>query len=188
MISKALQFTSDVLDQFLKNRFALDESKVVLNNLIEGNGSIPEINQNKVVMSLINIEKETLKPFYVRNKKLPNGNFADISPSEKYNLDILISANFDNYSEALKFLDATILFFQVNISLDSGSYSNIPAGLNRLEYEIEKINYHQMQGLWTSMGAKYMPSVIYRIRLVTFQGDEAEGITPFVANTNTGRA
>ncbi|MBC8054176.1 MAG: DUF4255 domain-containing protein [Sphingobacteriaceae bacterium] len=182
MISKALQFTNEILDQYLKNRFALDESKVVLNNLIESNGSIPEINNNKVVMSLINIEKETSKPFYIRHQKLQDGNYADMSPSERYNLDVLISSSFANYSECLKFLDAVILFFQVNICVDSGSFS-MPAGLDKLEFEIEKINYHQMQGLWTSMGAKYMPSVIYKIRLVKFQGNEIEGVTPYVGNS-----
>jgi hypothetical protein len=183
MIRKALQFTSNMLGQSLKNRFALDDGKVVLNNLIEGNGSLPEINRNKIVISLINIEKETVKPFYIRNQKQQDGNYADINPTERYNLDILISANFDDYGEALKVLDAVILFFQINPCLDSG-YSAVPPGINKLEFEIEKINYHQMQGLWTSMGAKYVPSVIYKIRLVRFQGNEAASVTPGIKNTS----
>jgi hypothetical protein len=93
MISKALQFTNDVLDQFVRNKFGLDEKKVVLNNLIEGNGSLPQINQNKVVISLINIEKETAKPFTLRNRKSADGNYSSVSPSERYNLDILVSSN-----------------------------------------------------------------------------------------------
>ncbi|MCW3072047.1 MAG: hypothetical protein JWO44_1937 [Bacteroidetes bacterium] len=180
MINKALQFSSDVLGQFLKNRLSLDEDKVVLNNLIEGNGSLPEINRNKVVISLINIEKETLRPFYVRSEKLSNGNFADQSPSERYNLDLLISANFDSYNESLRFLGAVIQFFQVNTSLDAAFSSAIPAGLTRLEFEIEKISYRDMQSLWTAMGAKYQPSVIYKMRLVTIQGNEAKGFTTAV--------
>lgn len=185
MISKALQFTKDALDQFLKNRFSLDESKVLLNNLIEANGSVPQINQNKVVISLINLEKETLKPFYVRNQKISNGNYSEVSPSERYNLMLLISSNFDDYSETLRFLNAVILFFQINPSLDAGSSSGIPVGLVKLEYEIEKITYHQMQGLWTAMGARYQPSVIYKTRLVTIQGNETEGFVPAVSNVST---
>ncbi len=184
MISKALQFTNDVLDQFLKNRFGLDESKVLLNNLIEGNGAVPEINQNKIVISLINIEKETAKPFYNRNQQLSNGNYASINPAERYNLDVLISSNFDNYTETLKFLNAVILFFQVNNTLDASTSSNIPLGLEKLEFDIEKITYHQMQSLWTAMGAKYQPSVIYKMRLVTIQGNEANGFAPEVIQTS----
>lgn len=185
MINTALQFTKEMLDQFLRNRYNLDESKVLLNCLIESNGQVPQINQNKVVISLINLEKETLKPFYVRNQKMSNGNYAEVSPSERYNLMVLISANFDDYSETLKFLDAVILFFQMNPSLDVHSSANIPAGLNKLEYEIEKITYHQMQGLWTAMGAKYQPSVIYKTRLVTVHGGETDGFTPGIVSTET---
>lgn len=188
MISKALQFTCDVLDQYLRNRFGVDESKVLMNNLIESSGSIPQINQNKIVLSLINVEQETLKKFYGRSKMLSGGNYADMNPSERFNLDLLISSNFDDYAETLRFLDAVILFFQVHSYLDSGSVSNMPSGLTRLEFDIEKINYVQMQGLWTSMGAKYLPSVIYKVRLVTFQGNQADQIMPVVSQTSNRAA
>jgi hypothetical protein len=184
MINEALQFTNEVLDQFLKNRFGLDESKVLLNNLIESNGSVPQINQNKVVISLINIEKETVKPFYSRNQKLAGGNYSDVNPAERYNLDLLISSNFEDYNETLRFLNAVIIFFQVHNVLDAAVSSSIPAGLNKLEFEIEKITYHQMQSLWTAMGAKYQPSVIYKMRLVTIQGDQPEGFTKAVSATS----
>jgi len=181
MISKALQFTNDILDQFLRNRFSLDESKVVLNTLIEANGSIPQKNQNKVIISLINIEKETSRPFFNRNQKLDNGNYADIYQSERYNLDVLISSNFDDYTEALKFLNASILFFQINPAIDASSFSNMPTGINRLELDIEKISYHQMHSLWTAMGAKYQPSVIYKMRLIALQGNDVDGFVPAVS-------
>jgi hypothetical protein len=188
MISKALQFTCDVLDQFLRNRFGLDESNVLMNNLIEANGSIPQINQNKIVLSLINVEQETLKKFYGRTKMLAGGNFADVNPSERFNLDLLISSNFDDYTETLRFLDAVILFFQVHSYLDANTSSIIPAGLSRLEFDIEKINYVQMQGLWTAMGAKYLPSVVYKMRLVTFQGNEADQIMPVISQISNQAA
>jgi Pvc16 N-terminal domain len=189
MIMSALQFTNDVLDQYLKNKFSLDDRKVILNNIIDSNGSIPLANQNKVVLSLINIEKETSKPFYQRNQKLVNGNFADVNPAERYNLDVLITSNFDDYAETLKFLNAAIQFFQTNVSLDSSGFSNIPKGINKLEFDIEKISYHQMHSLWTAMGAKYQPSVIYKMRLVTIQGNESAGFVKAIdhtANTANG--
>lgn len=182
MISNALQFTSDVLDQYLKNRFAADESKVQLNNLVDSNGSVPQINQNKLIISLINIEKETVRPYYVRNQKINNGNFSETNSDERYNLDILISAHFDDYVETLKFLDAVMLFFQVNPALDATSFSNIPIGLPKLEFEMEKMTYHQMQSLWTAMGAKYQPSVIYKMKSVTIQSGETSGFIPAITN------
>jgi hypothetical protein len=184
MIAQSLQFTRDVLDQFLRNRFDLDESKVIMNNLIESNGSIPQSNQNKVVLSVINIEQETLKAYYGRNKMLAGGNYADRSPSERFNIDLLICANFDDYAETLRFLDAVILFFQVHSYLDANAFSTIPPGLTRLEFDIEKINYVQMQGLWTAMGAKYLPSVLYQMRLMTYQGNQPDQIMPAISQTS----
>ncbi|HEU4719668.1 MAG TPA: DUF4255 domain-containing protein [Bacteroidia bacterium] len=184
MISNALQFTRDALDQYLKNLFGLGESKVLLNKLIENNGDVPPGNQNKVLITLINIEKETLKPFYQRNQKNDNGGYSNMSTSERYNLFILISANFDDYTEGLQFLNACMQFFQVNQAIDSNSYSGMPADVGRLEYDIEKITYHQMHGLWTSMGARYLPSVVYKTRLLTIQEGESYSFTSPVTSTS----
>lgn len=180
MITKALEFTCEVLDQFLKNRFALDESRVLLNNLMDIQGNIPLANQNKLVISLINIEKESARPFYIRQEKNTNGSYSDVQLSARFNLDLLFSANFDDYKESLKFLDAVIYFLQVYPVLNAASFSSIPPGLGKLEFDVEKITYHQMQGLWTSMGAKYQPSVIYKMRMISINGDEIQGITPSV--------
>lgn len=177
MINKALQFTKNILDQFLRNRFALDEDKVILNYLIESSGSLPLANQNKIVLSLINIEKETNKPFYGRNQKLENGNYAEVNPTDLYNLFLLISSNFDNYSETLSYLNAVILFLQANNTLNEKLSSAFPENLKKLEFEIEKISYHDMHSLWTAMGAKYQPSVIYKIRLIALQSNEVLGFT-----------
>ncbi|MBL0358415.1 MAG: DUF4255 domain-containing protein [Chitinophagaceae bacterium] len=186
MISKGLQFTCDILNQFIRNRFSIDESMVVLNTLLESSGAVPQANQNKLVLSLINIEKETNKPFYIHNQKMANDNFSAINPFERANLEILVSANFDNYSEALKFIDTGMLFFQLNPKMDSRLYSTFPTEIQKMEFELVKISYHQMHSLWTAMGAKYQPSVVYLLRLVNFQGNEPRSFTPAVnATANT---
>ncbi|MGE8342677.1 MAG: Pvc16 family protein [Flavobacterium sp.] len=184
MIHQSLQFTNKLLGQFLKNRFALTEDKTVVNYLIEPSGTLPKANQNKVVLSLINIEKETNQPFYIRNQKLESGNYSNFNPTERYNIDLLISSNFDDYSESLKFLDAIIVFFQINNYIDASSSSSIPDGLSRLEFEYEKISYHQMHSLWTAMAAKYQPSIIYKMKLIKVQSHEIMEIIPSVKNTN----
>ncbi|WP_163411041.1 DUF4255 domain-containing protein [Flavobacterium ajazii] len=188
MINQSLQFTSKLLGQFLKNRFGLDEDKIALNYLVDVNGNFPKMNQNKVVLSLINIEKETNQPFYIQNRQLNSGNYSSFNPVERYNLDILISSNFEDYTESLKFLDAIIYFFQINNYLDASSSSSIPEGLSKLEFEYEKISYHQMHSLWTAMGAKYQPSIIYKMKLIKIQGNETIEIIPAATNTNNSVA
>jgi hypothetical protein len=183
MIGTTLQFVCDVLDQYIQHQFGLEETKVVLNGLMETSGAVPSANQNMVVISLINIEKESAKAFYGRYQRQADGNFSDVNPFERYNLDLLISANFDNYKETLKFLSAVMAFFQAHPCLDTNSYSTLPPGLPKLEFEIEKINYQDMQGLWTAMGAKYQPSVIYKMRFLTIQAAQVQSFAPAVTQT-----
>ena len=180
MIDKALEFTCEVLGRFLRNRLSPDEDKLVLNTIIDPDGTVPKENQNKLVLTLINIDNETNRPFYVRNEKTANDQYSNINISERFNLYILISANFDDYREGLKFLNMAILFLQAHTRLDIQEYPQMPSGLTRLELDIEKITYHQMHSLWTSMGAKYQPSVIYKMRLVTIQSGIGTGFTPAI--------
>ncbi|MFT5822753.1 MAG: hypothetical protein ACI8ZM_004010 [Crocinitomix sp.] len=180
MLDKALQFTSTALNQFLKNTFSLNEDKVVMNNLISPNGDIPDENKNKIVLSLLNIEQETNKQFYGRNKQLDDGGYVNVNPTERFNLDLLFSANFQDYTETLKFLNATIQFFQANSTIDRTKQASLPENIDRLNFDLEKVSYHEMHSLWSAMGAKYQPSVIYKLRLVTIQADQTIQSIPYV--------
>ena len=108
MIAKALQFTTSSLNQFIKNKFGLSDEIVVTNKIIDQNGSVPIENQNKVVISLIHIDQETVKPFYNKPRKIQDGNYENKPLGERYNLYLLISPNFDDYNETLKFLNTSI--------------------------------------------------------------------------------
>lgn len=182
MIDTVLQFTANSLDQFVRNQFGLNESKVLINNLIEADGSVPKPNQNKLVISMINIAQETNRQFYVRNQRLSDGTFSNVRRPERYNIDLLVSSSFDDYTETLKFLNSGIQFFQINPVVNSSSYSNLPEGIDRLEFEVEKISYFEMHNLWSAMGAKYVPSVIYKMRLITIESENTQGFVAPVTN------
>jgi len=186
MIEKALQFTGKALNQYVKKKFGLDDDVVMINPIIDQTGAVPKENQNKIIISLIHVEQETTKQFYNRNQKIDNGNFVRASLSHRYNLFTLITPNFDNYIEALKFLDASIQFFQINEMVDATKNAEIPPQISKLEYEFQKgENYMQMQNLWTALGAKYQPSVIYKVRLVTIVSDEVEGFDTAIQTIST---
>jgi hypothetical protein len=183
MIEKALQFTAKALNQFIKNKFGLDEDIVLVNRIIEQNGTVPKENKNKIILSLIHIEEETTKQFYNRMQPISDGNYVKKPVSNRYNLFTLVTPIFDNYTETLKFLSASIQFFQNNELMDATKYANIPAGIEKLEYEFQKgDNYMQMQNLWTALGAKYQSSVIYKIRMITIESDEIEGFETGIDN------
>lgn len=183
MIEKAFQFTAQTLNQYIKNKFGLDDDVVLINRIIEQNGKVPEKNKNHIVLSLIHVEEETSKQFYNRMQPVSDGNYAKKPVSNRYNLFMLVTPNFDDYNEALKFLSVTMQFFQTNELINATKYATIPAEIGKLEYEFQKGDgYMQMQNLWTALGAKYQPSIIYKIRIITIASDEIEG---FETKVNT---
>jgi hypothetical protein len=184
MIEEALSFTQRALNQFLMNRFDTQSKSVVINNVVDDDNAVPLVNQNKMVLSLINIESETSKPFTNRNHNLNNGYYTNINPPERFNLDLLVTANYQDYLEALKFLNSTILFFQIFSSVDVKSFSFFPSALEKLEFELVKMNFDKMFNLWSAMGAKYKPSMVYKIRLVTIQGGDLIAFKDAITQTS----
>ena len=58
MIDLAVTNVANQLNQYLKRRFSINEDVVIASNILEQDGTIsPNIN-NKVVIFLVNIEKE----------------------------------------------------------------------------------------------------------------------------------
>lgn len=186
MISRAVQFTTNSLNQFLKNKFGLSEDIVIANNIVDQNGTVPVENQNKVLLTIVHVEQETVKSFYNNSRRLGDGNLENKSPDERYNIFLLVSPNFEDYNETLKFLSASIQFFQINGVLDANYSTNIPEGINRLEFQFETGDgYQQMHNLWSALGAKYQPSVIYQMRLITITSNEVKGFDTVVTSTTT---
>lgn len=174
MIDVSLEYIRKELDQSLMTNFGLESSVVVLNNLSDMNGNSPQKNQNKLVVTLVNLEYEINKQFY-GGQRHNVSQVSRINPSVCFNLDILVSANFDEYSEALKFLTATIGFFQENISFTRANHPALPKGISNLNFEIENSPSGKTHNLWTSLGAKYLPSITYKIRHVSVLSEQVKG-------------
>ena len=185
MIPQAFSFICFALNQFVVNRFGADEDMAIVNNVVEKEGDISPENHNKLILSLINIEHQTSKAFMVNSNKVQGGSYTSFSPSQHFNLDIMVTSIFEDYSESLKFINAALLFFQIHPTFNSTLFSSFPKGLERLDFNIEQIDYKDMHNLWSALGGKYRPSVIYKTRLITVQGNETQGFDKSIHNLST---
>ncbi|MCK8480161.1 DUF4255 domain-containing protein [Psychroserpens algicola] len=168
MIQNALQFTAQLLNQYIKNKFSLHDDVVICNAIVNADNSTERANQNKVVVSFINLELDKSIRNTVHSANVPN-----IQPvSNRYNLDILVASNFDSYDESLKFLDAVITFFHTHPVIDSNTRPNMPDTIEQMSFEMEKLGYQDTDSLWNALNAIYRPSVIYKLRLVSINTDE----------------
>ncbi len=182
MIDVSLAFLTQILDRYLRLQLGLDHALVVLNSLVNADGSVPEKNQNKVVITLINLEYESNRQFYNASLALAQDT-ARLNPPVIFNLDIIISANFDDYTEALKLISLITAFFQENPGISRSQFPSMPTGLAMLKVEIESSSSHKTHNLWTALGAKYLPSVMYKVRQVRIQGNEIQALDPNISSS-----
>lgn len=170
MIYGALWYVAQELDRFLMRKFQTPDSKVTIGPLLDESGKVPEDNQNKVLVTLVNLEQESAMK-YNTPPKIGEIN-AKLNVPFNFNLGVLFTSVFNNYDEALKFLSAVIYFFQNKNVFDHHNSPGLDPSISRLIFEITKLDYQEMQSLWAIMGTTYRPSILFKIRMLSQSSDE----------------
>ncbi|OIQ03471.1 MAG: DUF4255 domain-containing protein [Zetaproteobacteria bacterium CG06_land_8_20_14_3_00_59_53] len=179
MIYSALALIVNQLNDFLKRSFDLGEDVVVLSNLMEQDGTLAQNVGNKLVVSLINVEKETSTSR--DNSKGGAISLASSYPPLHLNLYVMVAANFScaNYAESLKFLSNAVAFFQRQPYFDHGVAPDMDRRISKLVLDVENLNVQDLSNLWGSLSGKYLPSVLYKVRMLSFDsGDILTQLTP----------
>ena len=168
MIDLALGVIATQLNLALKRSFDGLEDVVVLSNLLEQDGSLATQADNKLVVTLVNIERDTMPQRPAQSASA--GARLPVTAAPVYlRLSVLISANFasGNYNEALKFISAAIGFFQSRPVLDHSNTPDLDPRLDRLVMDIANLSLTELSNLWSTLSGKYLPSVLYRVRMVS---------------------
>lgn len=179
MIHSAVSHITSQLNQFLKRSFDLNEDVVVMSNILEQDGSLAPNVSNKLVVFLVNVEKETAS-----SRPASFGGFdrsASSYPPVFLNLYVMVAANFScsNYAEALKFLSNTISFFQRQPVFDHQITPELDRRITKLVLDIENLNFQDLSSLWGTLSGKYQPSILYKVRMVSFDsGDILSQLSP----------
>lgn len=159
---------------FLQNRIVTDQfngevpEPVVKGSIFNEKGE-PLIGAGIVGLMISNIEEERIFKVQVQKQKRTDNDIEVANPEIKLNLYILVAANpganAGSYDAALKRLSEVITYFQGTTFFDKTDYPD----LDPIEYlivELYSLSFEQQNQLWASLGAKYMPSVVYKVRLV----------------------
>ena len=122
--------------------------------------------QNSLVLTLANIEEETaLKNNYPMQQV--GSSTIEKKPVLHINMYLLFAAHFDNYNEALKQISFVLEFFQATPTLKFQNPSN--GSKYELYFNIHNLGYENMNNLWVVLGGKYLPSILYKCRLIAIQ-------------------
>lgn len=176
MIHQAINHIVKTLNNYLSIKIAETE-KVVANSLVAQDGTLQSNIDNKIVVSLVNVEEERIARNPDIYRKQADGSLEMVKPEVKLNLYMLFSAYFPNdYSEALKMLSLVIGYFQKMNQFTTANSPGLPPQLQNLSVELFTLGLEQQNHLWGALGAKYIPSVVYKMRLVPIVDDEITGI------------
>ncbi|HWZ21721.1 MAG TPA: DUF4255 domain-containing protein [Cytophagaceae bacterium] len=183
MIAKALSFISNYINKEIKLTFGLSDDMVIASSLINPDGSVTESLENKIIISIINLEHETATKQIGNMFNGGDNQYGKTAPPVFLNLYVLISANYtsSNYLEALKMLSAVIAIVQANPSFSRSNFPDMDVSADKLNFEIYNIPINELSHIWSGIGAKYVPSIIYKVRMISIQKnliqEELSGIT-----------
>jgi hypothetical protein len=170
MLDRTLGFLLAQLNDHLGTRYPSKEPHVVVSSLSTMEGTVPPEIANRVVLTLVNVEREGAAGPAPGPIRTENGTFVRTSPPLNVNLYVLVSASFgSNYAEALKLLSAVLGYFQGKPAFNAQSAPTFPKGLERLTMEIVNLDVQGVNNLWGNLGVKYLPSVLYKARMFTMQ-------------------
>jgi hypothetical protein len=186
MIYESLSCLVDEMNEHFKSRLKVNEQKVILSAIVNQDGTIAIQGENKIVITLVNIEKETAKSISQKG----GATFPNTNPIVNINLLVLFSAYFNqgNYPEALRYLSFIIGYF---VNKPTFNHSNTPGldnKIDKLTFEIVDMNPDAISNLWSSLGAKYMPSVIYKMRMLTFDDSFVREFRPSISDVSDNKS
>lgn len=187
MIDKAMNFVVGELNNVLLARYQSSENLAILSSISNPDGTLPPGIENKIVLSLINVEREAAAsggtwPMRNNGGETPGRT----SPPLSLNLLLLITASFSsNYGEALRFLSSTLGFFQGKPSFNAQNSAGFPAEIEKLSMELVNLSIHELNNVWAILGAKYMPSVVYKMRMLSIQENWISERVPAVSGMAT---
>lgn len=165
MIRKILTYYAERLEEYL-NRFHRRPEGLATVRMI---GNSIEERPNKIVVSLLNVERETAGGIATPLQRTADGGYVRRQPPLLLNLNVMLAAVFDErqYEESLSLLSDTLGFIQSTpkFELDGTSYT----------IEVVNISTQDMNNVWTLLGGQYYPSVVCKIRRLTIDTETVSG-------------
>ena len=182
MIDHALLCLKDQLRSYLRIKAGETVGEPILSKVVFVEDRDPKevtLPENALTVLLVNLEEERLfRAGSVQANPLAQGNQSTNSPLLCINLFVLFVPHYKDYIQTLKSLSLVIQFFQSHRVFDQNNSPSLDPGIEKLTLELVNLPLNEQRDLWTGLGLSYMPSVLYKVRMVVFADDEAIDPTP----------
>jgi len=121
-----------------------------------------------VIISLINIEENRISKS-PENFIRKDGGILIKNPAVHLYLTLLFTSvrRAGAYGLSLQDLQNVIGFFQKKFVFDHSNTPALNVNIEKLILDMVSLNLQQLHEIWSVLGGKYFPSVVYRMRMVT---------------------
>lgn len=158
MIKRILTYYAERLEEYLSRLHRQPEGLATVGLI----GSAGEECPNKVVISLVNLEKETSGDMTYMQRSGFVGKGAPLM----MNMHVMLAAVYDGkrYGESLSVLSETLAFIRSTPKFQVDGYV--------YTMEIVPMSTMDLHNIWTTMGGQYYPSVICKLRGLAIDSSE----------------
>lgn len=186
MLKHALEFLADELNTYLQRRDPanfMQAKPAVVSNLMKPDGSFAVESAGgqgndkfSIALTLVNLEEDRVAESQWFYRKQGDKQQV-VEPPLNLNLLVLFAVVADKYPTALLLLGHVLEFFQANPVFDESLHPHLNSKANpdepwrhirRMVVNMHSMTLEQQNNLWAALGAKYLPSAVYRIRTLTY--------------------
>lgn len=170
MIHTVLNTLAEKMNEFLTSYYKRAESMVEVGAI---EPTTDEESSDKIILSVINIERETTMGISTAYQKMSSTQVQQKSAPWFLNIQIMVAAVFapKRYEESLKVLSDCISFLQQQ------SLIYLPGG-QKIILEPVTLGIQELSNIWSILGGHYYPSVLCKARMLAFDGSEIKQIKP----------
>ncbi|GAA4316820.1 hypothetical protein GCM10023149_14060 [Mucilaginibacter gynuensis] len=183
MIRTTLEFIKKELEAYIVER-EQDPANYSIGNVVDlksivlPNGDINVSDSTHVTLSLVNIEEERREGKQSYFVPTDDKKFIQLNPPVELDLYLLLVANNSDYPTALRDLSNIIAFFQSHTVFDAQKYPSLNQSvvdpvnkawqvIERLSVKLVSLTFEQQNNLWGMLSSKYIPSAVYRVKMLT---------------------
>jgi hypothetical protein len=182
-IHQTLQFIRTKINSYNSN---VDPIVEIMNIATLNDGDEFVDSTSPIILSIINIEHDIISKnpnTYLPNKAQANTVSKYKNPTQNLVISLLFSAytreqKTDKYQDGIVKLEHIIRCLQEqNVFYLNGNTEVDPGTENhtKLILDMESLKISELNQLWSVLGNKYMPSVLYKLRMITIQHEEEDG-------------
>jgi len=160
----------------------MPENRVVSGTLFDLHGTPNTATRNRIAVQIVNVEKNHVYRDIETYRQRGDGVHERVNPGVRVNAYVLFVANLDNYPEALKAISLVIAFFQNRFTFDIASNGD---AISHIVFDLYSMTFEEQNHLWASLGAKYMPSVVYKAAILDIRDTQVGAEVPPVEEIST---